>query len=142
MSATIQQRGALRRGAAGTLLRILIPFDTVALLFAGIIHLVGVSIPLGATAFVEPVILPAGVVETLAGLFFVWATATLWSGRGSAWMSALVAHLVAIAGFLLGIMATRNGTTPFNHVYHWVMLALFVIGLIALLLPATRRRAD
>lgn len=142
MSATLQQRGALRRGGAGMLLRILIPFDTIALLFAGIIHLVGMSVPLGAAAFVEPAILPAGIVETFAGLVFVWATVTLWSGRASAWMSALVAHLVAIAGFLLGLYATRNGTTPFNHVYHWVMLALFAIGLIALLLPATRGRAD
>jgi hypothetical protein len=142
MSTTLQRRGALRRGVAGSLLRILIPFDAIALLFAGIVHLVGVSIPLGAMAFVEPAIVPAGVVETLAGLFFVWATATLWSGRGSAWMSALVAHLVAIAGFLLGLYSTRNGTTPFNHVYHWVMLALFVIGLIALLLPSTRWRAN
>jgi hypothetical protein len=133
MNATLPRRDISQKSVAATLLRILIPFDTVALLFAGIVHLVGARIPLGVTTFVEPAILPAGVVETLAGLFFIWATAMLWAGRRSAWMAALVAHLVAIAGFLLGLYSTRNGTTPFNHAYHWVMLALFVIGLIALL---------
>lgn len=141
MSATLPRHAISQNGVAATLLRILIPFDTVALLFAGITHLVGARIPLGVGVFVEPAIVPAGIVETLAGLFFVWATAMLWSGHRSAWMAALVAHLVAIAGFLLGLYSTRGGTTPFNHDYHWVMLALFVVGLIALL-AGRRARAS
>lgn len=141
MSATLPRRDISQNGVAATLLRILIPFDTAALLFAGIVHLVGARIPLGVATFVEPAIIPAGVVETFAGLCFVWATAMLWSGRHSAWGAALVAHLVAIAAFLLGLYSTRGGTTPFNHDYHWVMLALFVIGLIALL-AGRRARAS
>jgi hypothetical protein len=48
------------------------------------------------------------------------------------------AHLFAIAGFLLGLWATRFGTSPFNYGYHRVMLALFVAGLVLLLLPIGR----
>lgn len=133
MSASMSRRAIPQRSVAGVALRILIPFDTFALLFAGIVHLVGARIPLGVGVFVEPPILPAGIVESLAGLLFVWATVTLWWAAPSAWVAALVAHLFAIAGFLVGIFATANGTTPFNHAYHYVMLAVFIIGLLLLL---------
>lgn len=129
---------APRRTIVGAALRGLIPFDAVALLFAGVVHLVGARIPLGALVFNEPPLLPAGIVESLAGLIFVWAAYGALTARTWAWMAALVAHLFAIAGFLLGIVATRNGTTPFNHDYHFVMLAVFVVGLILLLTPGAR----
>jgi hypothetical protein len=138
MSTTSARRVIPRHSVTGMTLRILIPFDAIALLFAGIVHLVGVRIPLGVAIFVEPTILPAGIVETAAGLIFVWATVALWRERASAWTAALVAHLFAIAGFLVGLFATRLGTTPFNALYHRVMLAVFVAGLILLLLPTLR----
>jgi hypothetical protein len=127
-----------RRTVAGAALRGLIVVDAAALLFAGIVHLVGARIPLGAAVFEEPPILPAGIVEGLAGLLFVLAAYAVFAGRPWAWWSALAAHLFAIAGFLLGIVATRNGTTPFNHDYHFVMLAVFIVGLIVLLTPGGR----
>jgi hypothetical protein len=119
-------------------LRSLIPFDTVALLFAGIVHLIGARIPLGVAAFIEPRILPAGIVEGAAGLLFALATYALWRERRWAWSAALTAHLFAIAGFLVGVWATRLGTTPFNSVYHYVMLVVFVVGLALLLAPGAR----
>ena len=121
------------RPVVGAILRVLLVFDAAALLFAGIVHLVGARIPLGIGVFVEPPILPAGIVETAAGLLFVWASYATFAGRRVAWLVALVAHLFAIAGFLVGIAATLSGTTPFNNVYHRVMLAVFVAGLILLL---------
>jgi hypothetical protein len=127
-----------RRNVAVTALLVLLPFDTVALLFAGIVHLVGARIPLGVGTFVEPPILPAGIVETLAGLLFAWATYAVLARRGSAWAAALTAHLFAIAGFLVGIVATLSGTTPFNNTYHRVMLAVFVAGMLLLLTTAAR----
>jgi hypothetical protein len=127
-----------RRTVAGAALRGLILFDAVALLFAGVVHLVGVRIPLGAVVFDEPPIIPAGIVEGLAGLIFAVATYAVFAGRPWAWPGALAAHLFAIAGFLLGIVATRNGTTPFNHDYHFVMLAVFGVGLILMLTPGAR----
>ena len=121
------------RGVVATTLRILIVFDAVALLFAGIVHLMGAHIPLGAAVFDEPPILPAGIVETAAGLLFASAAYATFAGSRVAWSAALVAHLFAIAGFLVGIVATLSGTTPFNNAYHRVMLVVFVAGLILLL---------
>lgn len=126
------------RGVVANTLRVLVIFDAVALLCAGIVHLVGAHIPLGAAVFDEPPILPAGIVESSAGLLFVWAAYAVFAGRSSAWTATLVAHFFAIAGFLVGIVATRLGTTPFNALYHRVMLAVFVVGLILVLLPAGR----
>lgn len=126
------------RGVVANTLRVLVIFDAAALLFAGIVHLVGAHIPLGAAVFDEPSILPAGIVESSAGLLFVWAAYAVFAGRSSAWIATLVAHLFAIAGFLVGIIATRLGTTPFNTLYHRVMLVVFVAGLILVLLPAGR----
>jgi hypothetical protein len=114
-------------------------FDAVVLLFAGIVHLVGVRIPLGIGVFDEPPILPAGIVESLAGLLFAWATYVALTRVRSAWPAALTAHLFAIAGFVVGIVATLSGTTPFNNMYHRVMLAVFVVGLILLLTPPGHR---
>ena len=123
-----------RRTAAVAALRVLIPFDTIALLFAGIVHLVGAHIPLGVAVFDEPPIIPAGIVEGAAGLIFALATYAAFAGKKWSWGAALTAHLFAIAGFLVGIVATRTGTTPFNHDYHYVMLAVFVVGLVLLLM--------
>jgi hypothetical protein len=121
------------RTLVGAILRVLLVFDAAALLFAGIVHLVGARIPLGIAVFIEPPILPAGIVESLAGLLFVWATYATFTGSRMAWPAAVVAHLFAIAGFLVGIAATLSGTTPFNNLYHRVMLVVFVAGLILLL---------
>jgi len=96
-----------RRTVAVALLHVLIAFDAVALLFAGIVHLVGAQIPLGVAVFDEPPIIPAGVMEGLAGLLFTFATYVVFARRTRAWSVALAAHLFAGAGFLLGIWATR-----------------------------------
>lgn len=119
-------------------LYVLVVFDATALLFAGIVHLVGARIPLGVAVFVEPPIIPAGIVEGLAGVIFVVALYAMLSDKAWAWGSALAAHLFAIAGFLIGLYATQSGTTPFNYYYHRVMLGVFIVGLLALLLPAGR----
>ena len=126
------------RDAVATILRALVIFDAIALLFAGIVHLVGASIPLGAATFAEPPILPAGIVETLAGVLFVVAAYAIFARQSRAWGMTLAAHLFAIAGFIVGILSTLRGTTPFNYYYHRVMLVIFVIGLILVLIPAGR----
>ncbi len=134
------------RSTVKAVIAILAVFDTAALLFAGIVHLVGARIGVGTAVFVEPAIIPAGTVEGLAGLIFALAAYAILARRRWAWLAALAAHLFAIAGFLLGIWATRNGTTAFNHTYHYVMLAVFVVGLALLVLPGVRaameRRSD
>jgi len=126
------------RPAVVTIIRILLVFDAVATLGASALHVAGVRIPLGSAVFVEPQMVAAAIVEGLVGVVFAFSSYAVFSSKPSAWASALFAHLFAIAGFLLGIYATRNGTSPFNADYHRVMMAVFVVGVILLALPATR----
>jgi hypothetical protein len=116
----------------GVLFRVLVLFDTAALLFAAAIHVQGVNISLGAGSFVESQIVPAALVEGLAGIVFASAAYAVLMGRTWAWRITLIAHIFAILGFILGIVSTRNGTTTFNHDYHLAMLAVFAIGLVLL----------
>jgi hypothetical protein len=127
---------APRRSAIVTGFRVLAVFDTVALLIAAALHIQGVRISLGSADFVEPQIVPAAIVEGLAGLIFAVAAYALFTSRRWAWAMTLSAHVFAILGFLLGIWSTRNGTSPFNHDYHLIMLGIFVVGLALLLTPA------
>lgn len=126
------------RSTASTIIRGLVVFDSVALLVASALHVAGARIPLGSAEFVEPQIVPAAVVEGLAGLLFAASAYAIFAGRSWAWPMTVGAHLFAIAGFLLGLWATRFGTSPFNYGNHRVMLALFVAGLVLLLLPIGR----
>ncbi len=118
--------------------RIVVVLDTVALLLAAGVHVDGARIALGSTVFAEPQIVPAAIVEGLAGVVFVVAAYALFANKRWAWTMTLIAHIVAILGFVLGIFSTRNGTTLFNHDYHLTMLTIFVIGLLLLFTPAAR----
>ena len=122
----------------GQTIRGLLVFDTVALVFAAALHTGGVSVPVGNTVFTEPQIVPAAIVEGLAAVLFGLGVYAVFAHRVWAWTSAISAHIFAILGFILGLIATSNGTSPFNFTYHRVMLAIFAVGLILLLLPAGR----
>lgn len=124
----------------GLALRILVAFDTVALLFVSGVHLLGAHIPLGFTTFVEAQILPAGIVEGVCGVVFAVALFALLTRQAWQWGITLAAHIVGMLGYILGLVSTRNGTTPFNYADHRVMLALFAIGIVLLCLPAGRGR--
>lgn len=127
-----------RAPAVATIIRVLIVFDTLALLFAAALHVAGARIPLGSAVFVEPQIVPAAIVEGLAGMLFAMTIYAVFTNTRWAWPAAIFAHIFAIAGFLLGIWATRAGTSPFNANYHRVMLVVFVAGLALLLIPGGR----
>jgi hypothetical protein len=122
----------------GQAIRGLLVFDTVALVFAAALHVDGASVSVGNTVFTEPQIVPAAVVEGLAAVLFGLGVYAVFATRVWAWTSAISAHIFAILGFLLGLYATRDGTSPFNFTYHRVMLAIFAAGLLLLLLPAGR----
>lgn len=136
--ASMIETGAPRRPIMATVFRILTVFDTAALLFAASLHVAGARIPLGSVVFEEPQIVPAAIVEGLAGLVFALAAYSVFASKRWAWPMTLFAHIFAILGFLLGIFATRNGTSPFNLVYHYVMLGVFIISLALLLMPIGR----
>lgn len=138
LNASMIEQRAPRRPVMSTALRALVIFDTVALLFAAALHIQGAHIPLGFATFDEPQIVPAAIVEGAAGLIFAVASYAMFAGKRWAWPWSLFAHLFAILGFLVGLFATRNGTSAFNHIYHYVMLAIFVIGLALLLTPRAK----
>jgi hypothetical protein len=122
-------------------MRGLVVFDTVALIVVALMHVNGVRIPLGSAVFDEPQIVPAAIVEGLAGVFFAVSAYAVFAGTRWSWPMTIFAHIFAIVGFIVGIAATSGGgaaDTPFNYVYHRVMLAVFVIGLALLLLPGVR----
>ena len=136
--ASVSCADAPRRPALAVVALTLLVFDTLALFFAAALHVQGVHIPLGSAAFDEAQIVPAAIVEGLAGGLFAVATIMVLFNRRGMWWMALVAHVFAILGFLLGLFATRNGTSPFNRAYHLVLLGVFVVGPAFLLAPATR----
>lgn len=136
--AAMTQTSTPRRPVIARVFRLLVVFDTVVLLFAAALHVQGVRIPLGSAVFDEPQIVPAAIVEGLAGVIFAVAAYAVFTDRHWAWLMTLFAHVFAVLGFLLGIFATRNGTSPFNRVYHLVMLAIFIVGLALLLTPTMR----
>jgi hypothetical protein len=128
-----------RQPIMALIIRTLVVFDTIALLFAAYLHVAGASIPLGSATFEEPRIVPAAIVEGLAGLIFLVSAYSVFAGTRWAWTATLSAHIFAIAGFIVGIVATRNGTSQFNAVYHRVMLVVFLIGLVLLVTRSARR---
>ena len=135
---TLRITGAPWRTLAGGLLRALVVFDTLALLFASLVHLFGARIPLGFAIFVEPVILPAGIVEGIAALTFLVALIAIVARRAWVWPVTLAAHITGAIGYIAGLIFTISGTTPFNAADHRMMLALFALGLVLLALPAGR----
>lgn len=134
----MSERASSQRTGLKLAFRALMAFDTVALFLAASLHVAGARIPLGSAVFVEPQIVPAAIVEGLAGVLFAFGTYAVFASASWAWTAALVAHLFAIVGFIVGIYSTRNGTCPFNADYHRVMLVVFVVGVIVLVLPTTR----
>jgi len=79
-----------RSSAVLRVIRAVLVFDTVALLFAAALHVAGARIPLGSAEFVEPQIVPAAIVEGLAGLIFAVAAYASFAGARWAWPMALL----------------------------------------------------
>ncbi len=118
-----------------TLITVLMVAEAVTFLLAALLHL---GIPLG---FSEPRILPAAIVEGLCGLFLAVSTYTVLARTTWAWGAALAAHLVAVAGVLLGIISLALGAGPStvaNTIYHRVILGVLVVVLVLLATPGAR----
>ena len=86
--------------------------------------------------------LDGGIAEAILGVGALVAFIATFIRPASAWTWGVVANGVATAGVLLGIFATRGGTTELNFVYHRLVLAVVAISLVMLVLAraATRRR--
>src|SRR5258708_12218427 len=106
--------------------------EAVTFLFAALMH---VGIPLG---FSEPRIIPAAIVEGLCGLLLAVSACAVVARTTWAWGAALAAHLVAVAGVLLGIIALAPGAGPrpmANPIYHRPILWGLFVGLVGLSPP-------
>lgn len=134
MSILNSRTGGLK--TATTLLRFLIPIEAVTFLIGALLHL-GVRIPLGFVVLAEPVIVPAAIVEGLCGLALVIAAYAMYTHKSWAWSAALVAHIFALGGVLLGMWSLASGLGPrteLNDAYHSIILVTLVISLGLLLL--------
>jgi hypothetical protein len=118
-----------------TVITVLMVGEAVTFLLAALVHL---GIPLGLS---EPRIIPAAIVEGLCGLFLAVSTHAVFARARLAWGVALAAHLVAVAGVLLGIASLALGAGPStvpNTIYHRVILGVLIVVLLGLSTPAAR----
>lgn len=108
-----------------------------ATMFLGVLAHTSIPIP-----FIDqPTIVPATIVETICGTALTLGAASLLANRSWKFTAAVVGHVVAIAGFLLGIInGIRNpaADTLLNWTYHRIMLAALMLGLLMLVLPRSR----
>jgi len=108
---------------------------TEALVF-GVAALAHAGVPVG---FAEPPLAPAMIVEGLIAAAFVFSAATVAAQRASAWSATVAAHVVAVAGVLLGLWAQRDGGgSANNRLYHRVMLSVALAALASLMVPAVK----
>jgi hypothetical protein len=107
---------------------------------AVLLHL-GVEIPLGFAVLDEPRRPFAVIVEGVAGTALAVGAFAVFARKAWAWAAATVAHAVALAGVLWGMVAVAAGRGPhtqLNDSYHRVMVVLLAATLILLLTPLGR----
>jgi hypothetical protein len=122
------------RNPTVSIIRILTVLEAASFFLFGVQH-VGVSVPLGFVTLSEPFILPATIVESIAGCALGLAAVALFRGASWAWTVAVFAHVVALAGVLLGMAALNAGRGPrtvTNDVYHRIMLVALLTNLVLL----------
>ena len=122
-----------------TAIRVLVVFEAATFSVAASIHL-GATQPFGVS---EPRILPAAIVEGLAGLFCAGSAFAVFTRKPRAWDAALAANLFALFGVTLGILALAidyGPSTNLNGVYHRVMLFVLVVCILFLLTPSGRTK--
>ncbi len=125
---------------AALAIRILVVFDAVVFLPAALLHL-GARIRGGFTVLAEPRIVPAAIVEGLCGVVFALSAYALFTRGAWAWPAAISAHVLALAGVLLGMYALVAGWGPrttANDVYHRALVLVLVVGLALLFTPSAR----
>ena len=75
-----------------------------------------------------------GLAEAILGVCALVAFVATCTRPASAWTWGVVANGVATAGVVLGIYATRGGTTELNFVYHRTVLGVVALSLVVLII--------
>jgi hypothetical protein len=109
-----------RQTAVATVVRVLVVCETVAFLLAALLHL-GARIPVGFAILATDRILPAAIVEGLAGLVFAVSAYAVFTRTTWAWLAAIVAHAFALAGVLLSLWVIAVSFGP-----HSVLCASYI----------------
>jgi hypothetical protein len=121
-------------------LRVLVPGAAATFVLAAVLHL-GVPLPLGVLTLREPRIVPATIVEGLAGIVLALSSYAQLTGKPWARQATAGALGFATAGVLLGMAALAVGAGPstaLNTVYHRVMLMILVVGLLLVAAPGSQ----
>jgi hypothetical protein len=124
--------------------RVLIVLEALAFLCFALLHL-GVRIPLGFAVLQEPQRRYAVIVEGVAVILLALGATAVFTRRTWAWATATVAHAVALAGVLGGMIAIAAGRGPhtqLNDTFHRVMVVVLAAGLILLLTRRGRAALD
>src|SRR5437868_15406351 len=85
------------------LLGVFVMLEALSFLLGALLH-AGIEIPIGGGMYLEQVV-PATVVESACALVLAVAAVALLTRNGRAWEATFAAHLIAIAGTILGIVA-------------------------------------
>ncbi len=110
----------------------LVAVEAVTFFLFGASHL-GRPLALGPLRLEEPNLPPASVVEVICGVALLGAAYSLLAGNFLRWRTALRAHVLALAGVLLGVGALELGLGPrtaTSDAYHRAMLVLLAAGLL------------
>ena len=122
------------------LLGVFVLLEALGFLLGALLH-AGIEIPIGGGMYLEHVV-PATIVETVCALVLAVAAVALISRHRRAWEATLGAHVIAIAGTILGIAAITAGAGEHNlpnDIFHRVVLVAMVAVLVLLWTPAGRR---
>lgn len=120
------------RSTAATAFGALVVCEAIVFLVAATLH---------TGAFTVPQLIPAMIVEGLCGIGCVICAYVVLTRKASALTTAIIVHILAIAGVLLGIVALSRSPglrTPTNVMLHAMMLVLIVLALSLLTIPGMR----
>ena len=116
-----------------TVISVLIVAETITFLLAVLLHL-GIPVPLG---FTQPQIIPAAIVEGLCGIFLAVSAYAIFTYKTWAWRVALAAHIFAVAGVLLGILATIRSSAGASRISYHLRPQVLLFCLLVKLFPSS-----
>ena len=122
------------------LLGVFVLLEALGFLLGALLH-AGVEIPIGGGMYLEHVV-PATIVESVCSLVLAVGAVALITRKRRAWEATLTAHVIAIAGTILGIVAITAGRGEHNlpnDIFHRVVLVAMVAVLVLLWTPTGRR---
>ena len=121
-------------------LGVFVLLEALAFLLGALLH-AGVEIPIGGGMYLEHVV-PATIVESVCSLVLAVGAVALITRNRRAWEATLSAHVIAIAGTILGIVAITAGRGEHNlpnDIFHRIVLVAMVAVLVLLWTPTGRR---